>query len=203
MLVSKMIFNNSVLEKNKYSIEIDLLSDLQNISKQRLYDMGFEVSDKAEEDWIRLFFNVQKRLVSNTPRTIIKSKEFVCPPLYCEALKEILQLTNTAFINDDMASAVLVEPLEQVIDNLKAKIKSKHIERLQNSECTIELGFILSDLLNDLERISDHCSNIAGCIIEIAHNSLGMHEYFGKLKKDDSFFKEHYSSYLDKYLVQM
>ena len=121
----------------------------------------------------------------------------------CEALKEILQLTNTAFINDDMASAVLVEPLEQVIDNLKAKIKSKHIERLQNSECTIELGFILSDLLNDLERISDHCSNIAGCIIEIAHNSLGMHEYFGKLKKDDSFFKEHYSSYLDKYLVQM
>ena len=55
-----MIFNNSVLEKNKYSIEIDLLGDLQNISKQRLYNMGFEVSDKTEEDWIRLFFNVQK-----------------------------------------------------------------------------------------------------------------------------------------------
>ncbi len=102
-----------------------------------------------------------------------------------------------------MHSAVLVEPLEQVIDNIKAKIKSKHIERLQNSECTIELGFVLSDLLNNLERISDHCSNIAGCIIEIAHNSLGMHEYFSKLKKDDTFFKEHYSSYLDKYLVQM
>ena len=121
----------------------------------------------------------------------------------CEAIKEIIQLTNTAFINDDMHSAVLVEPLEQVIDNIKAKIKSKHIERLQNSECTIELGFVLSDLLNNLERISDHCSNIAGCIIEIAHNSLGMHEYFSKLKKDDTFFKEHYGSYLDKYLVQM
>ena len=121
----------------------------------------------------------------------------------CEAIKEIVQLTNTAFINDDMHSAVLVEPLEQVIDNIKAKIKSKHIERLQNSECTIELGFVLSDLLNNLERISDHCSNIAGCIIEIAHNSLGMHEYFSKLKKDDTFFKEHYGSYLDKYLVQM
>lgn len=89
MLVAKMIFNNSVLEKNKYSIEIDLLSDLQNISKHRLYDMGFEVADKTEEDWIRLFFNVQKRLVTNTPRTLLKSKEFVCPPQYSEALKEI------------------------------------------------------------------------------------------------------------------
>lgn len=84
-----MIFNNSVLEINKYSIEIDLLSDLQNISKHRLYDVGFEVADKTEEDWIRLFFNVQKRLVTNTPRTILKSKEFVCPPQYSEALKEI------------------------------------------------------------------------------------------------------------------
>lgn len=84
-----MIFSNSVFEKNKYSIEIDLLRDLQNISKQRLCDMGFEVADKTEEDWIRLFFNAQKRLISNTPRKILKSKEFVCPPQYREALKEI------------------------------------------------------------------------------------------------------------------
>lgn len=84
-----MIFSNSVLEKNKYSIEIDLLRDLQNISKQRLCNMGFEITDKAEEDWIRLFFNAQKRLVSNTPRKILKSKEFVCPLQYGEALKEI------------------------------------------------------------------------------------------------------------------
>lgn len=84
-----MIFSNSVFEKNKYFIEIDLLRDLQNMSKQRLCDMGFEVTDKTEEDWIRLFFNAQKRLISNTPRKILKSKEFVCPPQYREALKEI------------------------------------------------------------------------------------------------------------------
>lgn len=121
----------------------------------------------------------------------------------CGAINEIMELTKTAFVGDNMESAVLVEPLEQVIDSLKAKIKSRHIERLQNSECTIELGFVLSDLLNNLERISDHCSNIAGCIIEIAHNSLGMHEYFRKIKKDDSFFKEHYTAYLEKYASVM
>lgn len=121
--------------------------------------------------------------------------------ILCDAIKDIVKLTNTAFINDDMESAIRVEPLEQVIDTIKAKIKSKHIERLQKSQCTIELGFVLSDLLNNLERISDHCSNIAGCMIEIAHNSLGMHEYFNKLKADDTFFKEHYAKYLERYSV--
>ena len=120
----------------------------------------------------------------------------------CSAIREIIRLATTAFAEDDMNSAVLVEPLEQVVDNLKARIKTKHIERLQKSECTIELGFVLSDLLNNLERISDHCSNIAGCIIEIAHNSLGMHEYFNNLKTSgDEFFKSHYEDYLKKYAL--
>ncbi len=121
--------------------------------------------------------------------------------ILCDAVKDIVTLTNTAFINDDMESAIRVEPLEQVIDTIKAKIKSKHIERLQKSQCTIELGFVLSDLLNNLERISDHCSNIAGCMIEITHNSLEMHEYFHKLKADNNFFKEHYTKYLERYSV--
>lgn len=117
----------------------------------------------------------------------------------CNAIREIIRLTDAAFSGDDMESAVLVEPLEQVVDSLKAGIKKKHVERLQKSECTIELGFVLSDLLNNLERISDHCSNIAGCMIEIAHNSLGMHEYFNNLKANDEFFKQHYREYLAKY----
>ncbi len=121
----------------------------------------------------------------------------------CDAVKEIVFLTNTAFVNDDLQSAALVEPLEQVVDAIKSKIKSKHIKRLQNSECTIELGFVLSDLLNNLERISDHCSNIAGCMIEIAHNSLGMHEYFSKIKKDDETFKQKYNEYADRFLVKI
>lgn len=121
----------------------------------------------------------------------------------CEAVKEIVSLTNNAFVNDDLQNAALVEPLEQVVDNIKSKIKSKHIKRLQNSECTIELGFVLSDLLNNLERISDHCSNIAGCMIEIAHNGLGMHEYLSKIKKDDDSFKQHYSEFSERFLAQI
>ena len=120
----------------------------------------------------------------------------------CNAIREIIRLTDAAFSGDDMESAVLVEPLEQVVDSLKAGIKKKHVERLQKSECTIELGFVLSDLLNNLERISDHCSNIAGCMIEIAHNSLGMHEYFNNLKANDEFFKQHYREYLAKYSLE-
>lgn len=120
----------------------------------------------------------------------------------CAAVKDIAELTYTAFVNDDINSAVLIEPLEQVIDKLKLKIKAKHIERLQKSECTIELGFVLSDLLNNLERISDHCSNIAGCMIEITHNSLGMHEYLNHIKKDDEFFKQQYLAFKEKYPLE-
>ena len=103
----------------------------------------------------------------------------------CNAEREIIRLTVSALAEDDMANAALVEPLEQVVDSLKARIKTRHIDRLQKNECTIELGFVLSDLLNNLERISDHCSNIAGCIIEIAHHSLDMHEYLTHVKNDD------------------
>ena len=121
--------------------------------------------------------------------------------IICDAEREIIRLTVSALAEDNMESAALVEPLEQVVDSLKARIKIKHIERLQKSECTIELGFVLSDLLTNLERISDHCSNIAGCIIEIAHHSLDMHEYLGHIKKDDASFKEHYEMYLQKYAL--
>ena len=117
----------------------------------------------------------------------------------CNAEREIIRLTVSALAEDNMDNASLVEPLEQVVDSLKARIKTRHIERLQKNECTIELGFVLSDLLNNLERISDHCSNIAGCIIEIAHHSLDMHEYLSHVKNDDASFKQHYEEYFQKY----
>ncbi len=119
----------------------------------------------------------------------------------CEALKDILKLTSEAFVDENGESAYLVEPLEQVVDYLKSQIKNNHIDRLQKGESTIEQGFVLSDLLTNLERISDHCSNIAGCIIEISHNSLGMHEYLRGVKSSDEFFKEHYDEYMEKYAI--
>ena len=85
------------------------------------------------------------------------------------ALKEILRVTTKAFAENDLLLAARVEPLEQVIDGLIADIKSNHIARLQKGNCTIEMGFVLSDLLTNCERVSDHCSNIAVAQIETPH----------------------------------
>lgn len=116
-----------------------------------------------------------------------------------QALVEILDLTTRALLFGDMKAATHVEPLEQVIDDLRDHIKDHHIQRLQNSECTIEHGFVLSDILTTLSRVSDHCSNIAGCVIEIQHNSLEMHEYLGRVKKGEEDFNAYYAMYHEKY----
>ena len=81
------------------------------------------------------------------------------------AINEILDLTLETLKNNDMDSAIMVEPLEQVVDYLKEKLRKRHIKRLSSGDCTIEMGFILSDLLTTLERVSDHCSNIAACLL--------------------------------------
>ena len=106
-----------------------------------------------------------------------------------------------AYVNNDISAAKKVEPLEQVIDNLKEKLRTRHIERLQNGGCTIEAGFIWSDLLNNLERVSDHCSNIAGCVIEMAHNSLDLHQYLKNIKEGKGEFVDDYERFSQAYSV--
>lgn len=119
-----------------------------------------------------------------------------------DAIKEILQITSKSFIDNDLAIAKKVEPLEQVIDKLIATTKANHIARLQKGACTIELGFVLSDLLNNYERISDHCSNIAVAIIETAHNSFGTHEYLNAVKNEnDDEFQNDFKEFADKYSI--
>ena len=116
------------------------------------------------------------------------------------AVSEILDLSLEAFKNNDLEKAYAVEPLEQVVDILKLKLKSAHVNRLRKNECTIEMGFIHSDLLTNLERVSDHCSNIAACMIEIAHNSFEMHEYINELNKNHSdIYNERFAYYSNKY----
>ena len=115
------------------------------------------------------------------------------------AVREILEASVSAFNENSLEIASVVEPLEEVIDELKDKIKLNHIKRLQNNECTIELGFILSDLLTNLERISDHCSNIAGCVIEIAHSSLGMHGYNRALRRGNEDYDRKFGEYSLRY----
>lgn len=118
------------------------------------------------------------------------------------AIKEILQITSKSFIDNDLATAKKVEPLEQVIDKLIATTKANHIARLQKGACTIELGFVLSDLLNNYERISDHCSNIAVAIIETAHNSFGTHEYLNAVKNEnDDEFQNDFKEFAGKYSI--
>ena len=87
------------------------------------------------------------------------------------------------------------------MDELVREMKARHIARLQNGECTIELGFILSDLLNNYERVADHCSNIAVALIEVAHDSFDTHEYLGKMKAEESEdFKSEFKKYRDRYV---
>ena len=118
------------------------------------------------------------------------------------ALKEILNNTLLAFINNDVELAMKIEPLEQVIDKIRDKLKEAHVRRLTNGECTIELGFVFSDLITNFERISDHCSNIAIGIIEINKNTYGVHEYLHELKNsDDVQFNENYQEYKKKYAL--
>ncbi len=118
------------------------------------------------------------------------------------AVSEILDLAVSSLVNEDIETAKCVEPLEQVIDRLKRKIKNGHISRLRQGDCTMELGFILSDLLNNYERISDHCSNIAVCFIEIDHDSFETHEYLNQLKSgEEAEFKEMYEAYKEKYYI--
>ncbi|MCQ2770753.1 MAG: Na/Pi cotransporter family protein, partial [Clostridia bacterium] len=118
------------------------------------------------------------------------------------ALSEILMNTKYAFEHNDTSIAQLIEPLEQTIDTLVLKIKDNHVSRLRSNECTIEHGFILSDLLTSCSRISDHCSNIAGLIIEICqYDAMNMHEYLNHVKKNGEEFKKNFDMYMQKYTI--
>lgn len=117
-----------------------------------------------------------------------------------DAVREIINNATLAFINNDVKLAAKVEPLEQVIDRIRDKLKEAHVKRLTNGECTIELGFIFSDLITSMERISDHCSNIAVGVIEINNNGYDAHEYLHELKNsDDIQYNADFKEYKKKY----
>ncbi len=117
-----------------------------------------------------------------------------------DAVREILSLALQAFSGGDYNKVFMIEPLEEVIDNLRDALKRRHITRLQRNDCTIEMGFVLSDLLINLERVADHCSNVGCCMIEMTHESLDVHEYLTKLKaQPNSEFTTGYEYYRTKY----
>lgn len=119
-----------------------------------------------------------------------------------EAVSEILELTYKAFSEEDLETAKKIEPLEQIIDKLKIQLKSNHISRLQKGVCTIEVGFVFSDLINNYERIADHCSNVAVSLLTIANDGFETHEYLNHVKNyGENEFLERYSEYQKKYTI--
>lgn len=116
------------------------------------------------------------------------------------AVTEILNMTVDSFVNDDIETASHVEPLEQVIDKLNKRLKARHVARLQNGECTIELGFVFTDLLTNYERVSDHCSNIAVYTMQLPSDKLDAHKYLAKIKNsEDGTFVDDFNMYSEKY----
>lgn len=129
-----------------------------------------------------------------------------------ECINEIIVITDAicenvnkafdAYVKNELSIAHRVEPLEEVVDNLSTELKNRHIRRLQNDECTVELGYIFQDILTNLERVSDHCSNIAGCLIE-TDEKTNIHAYLHDVKENDEVFRKEYREYAEKYFRRL
>ncbi|MBQ8911481.1 MAG: Na/Pi cotransporter family protein [Clostridia bacterium] len=172
-------------DSNEVSKLLHLIGDFERIS-----DHAVSIAVSAEE--------ISDKKLAFSPEA---QKEL---ELLSDAVCEILDLTLESFRTGDLTLAAKVEPLEQVIDRLRDFMKKQHVERLGKQECTIELGFVFSDLITCLERISDHCSNIAGCILEMSHENMDIHEYLNKVKSGDAKeFNEYFEYYSTKYENQL
>lgn len=179
------IASNQMSSKDSKAVT-ELLHCIGDI--ERISDHALNIAEAAKE--------IYDKKISFSPKATEDLKVITA------AVGEILEHAVNALANDNIEVAKYVEPLEQVIDNLKRKIKNGHISRLRQGDCTMELGFILSDLLTNYERVSDHCSNIAVCVIEIANDSFETHEYLSRLKTGEvKEYSDLYETYSAKYQV--
>mgnify|MGYP004641380483 FL=1 len=122
--------------------------------------------------------------------------------IYSKALKDILTMTVDAFEQNDRYKAALVQPLEELMDDMNKELKKRHVKRLRKGKCTIELGLSLSDISDTYERISDHCSNIATCVIQVEDDELDAHEHRKVVKEQDAkWYDEQYRAYEQKYAL--
>ena len=175
----------------------DLSHDDSNDVSQLLHTIGdFErISDHAV-NLVRVAREIHEKNLQFSEKATEELR------IITNAILEILDITTDAFVDNDMRQAIEVEPLEQVIDGLKAELKKRHIRRLQEGKCTIELGFVHSDILTNYERISDHCSNIAVCMIQIQEDSMDMHSYTNEVKSSgEPSFTKYYNRFYDRYVL--
>ncbi len=175
--------SNNLSEDDSHAVSrmLHSLSDFERISDHALNLCGTALEIKEKNI---VFSDDAKREIS----------------IMTDALKEIVNITVDSFINDDFEAASHVEPIEQVIDKLKDELKSRHIDRLQKGECTVQMGFVFSDLLTNMERVSDHCSNVAVYTIQQDSPKLDTHKYLRKVKTAAvGNFVEEYGEYEKKY----
>ena len=154
---------------------------------ERIADHGKNLLESAEE--------LKQKELSLTKPALAELK------VICNAVNEVVTLAYDAFCNGNMESAAQVEPLEQVIDQLKEALRTRHILRLQKGQCSIEAGFVWSDLLTGLERTSDHCSNIAGCLFDMAEHNLNVHESVRVMQSANKNFGEQLEMFTKKYTL--
>lgn len=155
---------------------------------ERIADHGVNLLESAEE--------LREKSLALTPAAAGEYKTISA------AVREILGHALRAFLENDLEAAATVEPLEQVIDSLKEQLRTNHILRMQQGACSIETGFVWSDILTNLERTSDHCSNIAGCVIDIAHNNMNIHASLRDVRSENPAFQAKFAGYKEKYTLQ-
>lgn len=181
-LSAKALSDNDSMEVSKL---LRIIGDIERIS-----DHSINILDSARE--------IQEKKLSFSEQA---EKEL---SVMIRAVGDILNLTLETFKSGDIEKAYDIEPLEQVVDDLQILLKKRHVSRLRKNECTMEMGFILSDLLTNLERVSDHCSNIAVCMIEIAHESFDTHGYIQDLKfQHGNEFEENVRKFSKHYMSEI
>ncbi|MDY5578175.1 MAG: Na/Pi cotransporter family protein [Lachnospiraceae bacterium] len=155
---------------------------------ERISDHAVNIADAAKE--------VYDKKISFSEAAVAELR------IYIKALQDILNIACEAFEKEDMRLAVKVEPIEEVIDSLNIEVKKRHINRLRNGVCTIEMGFVFSDVTTNFERIADHCSNLAVSIVQTKNDAaFESHIYLDQLKEENEVFKEKFEKYKERYAL--
>ncbi len=181
-LVKLSSYQMSDADSGIVSMMLKVIGDLEHIS-----DHSINILESAEE--------LREKKIQFTDEA---KREL---EVLCGAVSEIMTLSCTAFMQNDLDLSRNIEPLEQVIDDLKEAMRNAHVLRLKKGVCSIETGFIWLDLLTSLERAADHCSNIAICIVDAAENSMNLHHSLSVMKEESSYYKTQYAFYSEKYAL--